>query len=164
MPNYKCPYCDTEIEQVTYSCDTCGTEYGKACIDDNGNFTDLDCDGSDTNDCYNYEYQCSECERAIREEDLIEIDENEENEDETELKQFNEDGKEIKEEKKEEKLEDLINVYHGNLYSRIEEEAVICADCQQVNCIDKTELAEGRADCVKCGQPLLKKEMVIMNI
>lgn len=55
-----CPHCNEELDYLNYVCSTSGRQWGT--INDND---DWDCEDNETNDTYDYDYSCPECNEII---------------------------------------------------------------------------------------------------
>lgn len=65
-----CPNCEAEIDRVYYRCSTSGSERGHVDLDgtiSSYGYINHEFDDSETDDCYDYEYECGDCNEPISE-------------------------------------------------------------------------------------------------
>lgn len=87
---WKCPHCETKLDQLKYSVGTVSTEYGDATLTDTRpesqtNRTDMvddhnHCDDGDTDWDGSPNYECPECDREVGLNELVWFDDEEESE------------------------------------------------------------------------------------
>lgn len=141
---FKCPYCEEIIDKVNYSCDTSGQEYGDACIDDEGEFTDHRHNDSNSNDSDNYIYQCPECDHELDQSELIKVNDDKKTEENT-----NEDGKPIQTPIVM-PLNELISDNSQSFFqidSTFNNDYVVCKECGEKNIIDENEESCACSNC-----------------
>jgi len=148
MP-WKCPKCEAEIDQLSYSVATNGTEYGTAQLDDENKegrdrICDHDFDESGDSDWDgNPEYTCRECDTEINIDDLIWFDSEEEIE------------KEEKEKKEDEEVLHSIIKPEKEIISKdnikdASQSSIICKNCRHMF-VASESYQEEFYDCPKCG-------------
>lgn len=70
---FRCPHCHEEIDHAFYNASTSGWESGSAYINEDGQFDDHETNDSESNDTFDYEYRCPECDHSLSEDELEEV-------------------------------------------------------------------------------------------